>query len=341
MTLPTARLVDLKVQPIRPIRFWQNWRAVANTFRAYQPGTDALVDQIRSAGFLKRCVYQYLFAPLYFATEQGWTIREKHGELAAIMYLRRGARQGLRVMHIDDISVGANYRRLGLAHRLMTRAEELANQEKRPFLKLAVTVANTSAVTLYRRLGYQEQHHHFFTWLPSSAALVRLPMSTNLVLHSLPRRQASRMFQRFYRLEMMASVPTVASLLEAYYPQGTGITGVPLTGKRSYAILQESNAIGYGDLFRKGARWNLRLSLSPEWWGTETEVQAIFLLASTIGHKLAAEIALYVPSMAHFDAIRASSHAVTDKLGLMEQSLDRMIMVKSLTRTDGIKSGDA
>ena len=30
-----------------------------------------------------------------------------------------------------------------------------------------------------------------------------------------------------------------------------------------------------------------------------------------------------------------------DNLGLTEQSFDRMIMVKSLTPTDGIKSGDA
>ena len=74
MSSSTRNQVDLTVQPVRPIRFWQHWRAVANTFRAYQPGTDAFVDQIRSAGFVKRFVFQYLFAPLYFAAEQGWTI---------------------------------------------------------------------------------------------------------------------------------------------------------------------------------------------------------------------------------------------------------------------------
>ncbi len=329
MSSPTTHLVDLTEQPIRPIRFWQHWHAVATTFRAYPPGTDAFVDQIRSSGFLIRCAFLYLLAPLHFAREQGWTICDKHGKLAAIMYLRRGRRQGLRVMHIDDISVAANYRRLGLAQRLLALAEELANQERRPFLKLAVTVTNTSAVTLYRRLGYQEQHHDFFTWVPSSTAL-HLPVSTNLTLRSLRRREAARVFQRFYQAETTVSVPTLANLLVAYYPQGMGMTGVPLTGKRSYAILQGGKQIGYGDVYRKGARWNLRLSLYPQWWGTETERQAIFLLASTIGHEPVAQIALSVPSKAHFDALRASLHSVADDLGLMEQSFDRMIMVKSL-----------
>ena len=338
MSSPTPHLVDLTDQPLRPIRFWQHWRAVATTFRAYPPGTDAFVDQIRSAGFLKRYAFQYLFAPLYFATEQGWTIRDKHGELAAIMYLRRGARQGLRVMHIDDISVGANYRGLGLARRLMARAEELANQEQRPFLKLAVTVTNTSAVTLYRRLGYQEQHHGFFTWVPSSASLP-LSSSTNLRLRSVRRREAARLFQRFYRAEMTASAPTLASLLVAYYPQGMATASVPRTGRRCYAIEYDSTPIGYGDVFRTGARWNLRLSLCPKWWATETERQAIYLLARTIGHEHVAEFALYVLSTAHFDALRASRHGVADVLGLLEQTFDRMIMVKSLTRTHDINSG--
>ena len=71
-------------------------------------------------------------------------------------------------MHIDDINVDARYRRQGLAQRLLQLAEDLARNERRPFLKLAVTVGNTPAVTLYRRLGYQEQRHRYFTLVPSA-----------------------------------------------------------------------------------------------------------------------------------------------------------------------------
>jgi hypothetical protein len=95
-------------------------------------------------------------------------------------------------------------------------------------------------------------------------------------------------------------------------------------------VLWEGKPVGYGDLFRKGARWNLRLSLHPQWWGTETERQAIYLLADTIAHEDVAQIDLYVPSAAHLDAVRTSLQIPAGEPGLTEQSFDRMIMVKSL-----------
>src|SRR5258708_30384447 len=133
--------------PVRPIRFWQHWRAVGQISRDYPPGADVLVDHIRASGFLTRFLVQSVLSPLYFAGEQGWAVRSEGGEMAAIIYLRRGARQGIRVLHVDNISVNARFQRLGLAQRLLALAEELARAEQRPFLKLAVTVANTPAVT--------------------------------------------------------------------------------------------------------------------------------------------------------------------------------------------------
>jgi GNAT superfamily N-acetyltransferase len=326
--LPT----DVTTQPIQPIRFWQHRRAVASTLAAYLPGTDTLVDQIRSASLPKRVAFQYLLAPLYFAVEQGWTIRGKHGEMAAIMYLRRGDRQGLRVMHIDDISVGALYRRLGLAQRLMELAEELAIQESRPFLKLAVTVSNTPARTLYRRLGYQDQHYQYFTWTPKVAALRAAASSaTSLVLRPLQRRQAEDTFHQLCRMELQASVPALAEMLAAFYPHGMGLTSAPRTGTQSYTVLQDGKQIGYADQSRQGTRWNLRLSLHPDWWGTDTERRLISQLAGTIPpDQPAAEIALYVPSAAHFEAISAYPLVVDGEPALVEQSFDRMIMAKSL-----------
>ena len=104
---------------LRHIRFGQHWRAVRRMLVAYPPGTDALVDQIRTSGFLTRFVALHLLLPLYFAREQGWYVRGPQGEMAAMVYLRRHVRQGIRVMHIDDINVDADYRRRGLAQRLM------------------------------------------------------------------------------------------------------------------------------------------------------------------------------------------------------------------------------
>ena len=103
MTSTSSHPTDVRTRHVQPIHFWQHGRAAASTLAAYPPGTDAFVDEIRSAPLLRRVAFQYLLAPLHFAAEEGWTIRSERGEMAAIMYLSRGSRQGIRVMHIDDV----------------------------------------------------------------------------------------------------------------------------------------------------------------------------------------------------------------------------------------------
>jgi GNAT superfamily N-acetyltransferase len=316
---------------VQRIRFWQHGRAVSQMLLAYPPGTDALVDELRAGGFPRRFVFQRVLIPLYFASEQGWCIRDTRGAMVALMYLRRNERRGIRVMHIDDINVAAGSRRLGLAQRLMGLAEELARQEGRPFLKLAVTVANTPAVTLYRRLGYQEQHHRFVVYDPATPAL-RPPEFPDLTLRPLERRPAWKANQEFYRGEMRAADPTVADLLVAYYPRGAGNVGVPRVGTMCYAIELRGQQIGYGDAYRRGTRWNLRLSLTPEWWGTERERQAIQLLTNAVTKaeepEVGSDFALHVPSAVHFDALCVGASALASELGFSIHHYERIIMVK-------------
>jgi GNAT superfamily N-acetyltransferase len=319
---------------VQPIRFWQHGRAVRQMLRAYPPGTDALVDSIRSSsGALKSFALQWLLLPLYFAREQGWTVRDQH-HMAAIMYLRRNIRQGIRVLHVDDINVDAAYRRRGFAQRLMALAEELASQEQRPFLKLAVTVANTPAVTLYRRLGYQDQHHRYFTCLPTGAASPG--GGSSLRLRPLRRRAAWAANRRFYLIELQASVPAVAEMLVAFYPRGAGNVGVPKVGELRYAVEHGGEQIGYSDAYRRHGQWQLRVSLRPEMWGTTVEQELIQRLLGAVasahsGPDRAEPVALHVPSSSHFEALGigvARAHSVASALGLREQSHDRMIMVK-------------
>jgi GNAT superfamily N-acetyltransferase len=322
--------------PVRRIRFWQHGRAVRQMTRAYSPGVDALVDRIRSADVLSRFALQHLLLPVYFAREQGWAVHGERGEMAAIMYLRREHRRGLRVLHIDDISVAARYRGRGLAQRLLRLADEMARHEQRPFLKLAVTVANTPAVILYRRLGYQDQHHRYFAYLPSTIA-ERSATAPDVSLRPLRPRQAWEEQQRFYRMELRASAPAVAELMAVYYPRGAGGVGVPRVGAHRSAIEHRGQPIGYGDAFRRGAQWNLRLSLGPDVWGSEIERQAIQRLTSavtnSIGHDDSTTFGLHVPSAAHFDAVCAGPTSLASELGLVERSYERMIMAKVVDST--------
>jgi GNAT superfamily N-acetyltransferase len=316
--------------PLRRIRFWQHGRAVSQMVRAYPPGVDALVDRIHAMGFLTRFLVQRLLVPLYFAREQGWVIAGERSEMAAIMYLRREQRQGIRVMHVDDINVDARYRQRGLAQRLMQLAEEVAGQEERPFLKLAVTVTNTPAVTLYRSLGYQEQRPHYFTYTPTQVS--QRPLAPDgLTLRPLHRRQATAALQRVYEMELMASASALAPLLAAYYP-----LSVMREAVRMYAIEQDGQVIGYGDFYRRAARWNVDLGLQPALWGTEQERQVIHCLMGALedaGYPPGSEIALHLPSVAHFNALRAGAQSLAGEMGFVEQNYDRMIMAKVMANS--------
>jgi ribosomal protein S18 acetylase RimI-like enzyme len=314
---------------MQPIRFWQHWRAVDRISHDYPPGADILVDQIRSSGFITQFLVHSLLAPLYFASEQGWAIRSEQGEMAAIMYLRRGASQGIRVLHIDELNVNVGFRGFGLAQRLLAFAEELARAEQRPFLKLAVTVANAPAVTLYRRFGYREQHHRFFTFVPSFAAL-HASKPADILLRLLPRGQAANVFKQFYQQEVTASTPKMAGLLLAYYPRGVNMIGIPIRRTRAYVIELKSKPIGYGAITQRRGQWTLRLSLLPKWWGTACEREVLYLLTSAIGHQPGSTIVLHVPSTAHFEAICSGVPSLVNELDLIEQHSQRMVMVKCL-----------
>jgi len=322
--------------PLRRIHLWQHSRAVRQMERAYPPGTDAAVDQIRAAGFFTRLVVLRIMLPLYFAREQGWMIPDERGAMAAIIYLRRNQRRGVRVLHVDDINVDARYRRLGLAQRLMAFAEVTARQERRPFLKLAVTLANTPAVTLYRRLGYHEQQHRFFSYDPVAVASP-VSESDRITLRALSQRRAWRENQRFYQSEMQASDPAVADLIVTYYPRGAGGTRVPRAGPLRYAIEDRGQVIGYGDAYRRGRQWNVRLSLAADCWGNAREQEAIQLLTSAVRRAMRPgdEPALYlhVPSAAHLEALVEGADKLAQLFGMSVQTYPRMIMVKALEET--------
>ncbi|CAH1790971.1 unnamed protein product [Owenia fusiformis] len=56
--------------------------------------------------------------------------------------------------HVTALTVAPEYRRLGLAARLMKNLEETSDKKKCYFVDLFVRVSNTVAIAMYERLGY-------------------------------------------------------------------------------------------------------------------------------------------------------------------------------------------
>jgi ribosomal protein S18 acetylase RimI-like enzyme len=63
---------------------------------------------------------------------------------------------GTRLARIYSIAISPQYRGLGLAKQLMAAGEQAANENGRLYLRLEVSVDNTSAIKLYETQGYQK-----------------------------------------------------------------------------------------------------------------------------------------------------------------------------------------
>jgi len=56
--------------------------------------------------------------------------------------------------HVTALSVAPDYRRLGLAARLMSGLEDVSEKKKAFFVDLFVRVSNHVAINMYKNLGY-------------------------------------------------------------------------------------------------------------------------------------------------------------------------------------------
>ncbi|MBB6677826.1 GNAT family N-acetyltransferase [Cohnella lubricantis] len=72
-----------------------------------------------------------------------------------------------RVWILNDLYVNDQYRRLGIATRLMNRAKEFAVQTQAKGIQLETAVDNERAQKLYESLGYErhEAAYHYFLFL--------------------------------------------------------------------------------------------------------------------------------------------------------------------------------
>ena len=324
---------DLTHSPIQPLRFWEHWAATQQAFRDYAPGTDVVFDRLRSASPPVRVAVRFLLGPLYLARGQGWTIRDEHGDRAALLYLRRHDRQGVRVLHVDNIEVDARYRRMGLAHRLLLFTEILARREGYGFLSLAVSVANTSATALYRRLGYQEHHHRLFiphaAW--TTAPLLDVPMSPALRLRPLDEVTAGDIAHTIYRAEVRQSDPALADLLLAHYPLALPPTHCSRKLKRyMYAIEEAGVVVGYCDIDFCSTPNHARFGMRCDFWDSPSERAALVTLFVELRRSGCADFSLKIMSAAHHTALCNGELSLAEVFSLQDTTTERMVMMKGI-----------
>jgi RimJ/RimL family protein N-acetyltransferase len=84
-------------------------------------------------------------------------VAEADGALVGYVGATRGQYQRIRHCCVISIGVRGNWRRQGIATRLMETVEEWATQHSIWRLELSVAVDNTAAHRLYVKLGYQEE----------------------------------------------------------------------------------------------------------------------------------------------------------------------------------------
>ena len=90
---------------------------------------------------------------------QVFIARDKNGDHAGFIWVgqSRSGFTGVVQAYILSIYVADAHRGQGLGHLLMSRAEEWAREHKFPSIGLSVAAHNVSAITLYKRLGYETE----------------------------------------------------------------------------------------------------------------------------------------------------------------------------------------
>ena len=61
-----------------------------------------------------------------------------------------------KTIYIDNVAVGENYRRKGIAGKMLGFAEDYAKENGKSVLKLWVASENKNAFALYKKVGYRE-----------------------------------------------------------------------------------------------------------------------------------------------------------------------------------------
>ena len=307
------------------IRGLGHWRAVRQMLRDYAPGLDSPMDMLRYMPVPLGPIARQIAAPLYFALEQGWMLRTQHGEMAALMYLRDQRRAGVGVIHVDDINVRAEDRGHGLARRLLALADDVARRRGYRYVKLEVEASNTPAVTLYRTLGYQEQHRLVYT-SDAAALTARAATEANAAhVRSLTRSGARRLSRAIFRAEREADTPTIARVMVAYYAPR-----VPRRPLWLEAIAREGTDVGYWVAQRDRRGIAVELGLAPELWGGEVERALLRLLAERARPFAGSSLRLRLMSGGHHRALREGAAPLHEAFGLLEVSDTRMVMVKAL-----------
>jgi ribosomal protein S18 acetylase RimI-like enzyme len=306
---------------ITPLAFWEHWKTVGLMYRNYRDN-DPVFERLMG-GKLQWPFARFVRGPVYYwLANRGYGLRNGR-ELAGQMYLQH--RKFL--MHINDLEVNEGFRGRGYSYKMMQYAEEEARHLGCRFMTLGVTLSNTRAVKLYRKLDYQEQHHrHFFLSRPH---VVLPPEHTpvpagfrSINLRPLKQKEAKANLYRFFEMEQHASNPETAPVWESYYRPH-----IPDAGQgNSFSVhFMNGPAEGHVDFYdwsTRGIRW--RVYLSPERWGKpEEKIVLEMLLHHGRGNTYQW---VSIGSEQHHRQVLLQAQ----QLGLVERNGERMLMIKIL-----------
>ncbi len=315
-------MVEGNQPDITPLAFFENWQTAGHMYQNY-PGIDSAFEKA-AMGLLRRPFLRWIGFPLYFGVvNQGYALRLDN-QVAGVIYLQFRK----MVAHVNDIEVNRRYQGRGLSHYLLKFAEEKAHEQRKRFMTLVVTVTNTRALQLYQNTGYIEQHYHYY-YLPPR--LENRPSksatpggSDKITLRPLPRGQANRNLQKFFRQEIQLAEPLTGEVWEALY-----VPRLPERGRGvSYAIYwgSETQPGGHVDFFDWGGYGRWRLYTDSQYWGTPDE-QALFELLGNYNQvRGSGGLGIMLGSGAH----HTEAQPIAQNLGFMERHRERVLMIKPI-----------
>ena len=81
------------------------------------------------------------------------------GYICAVYIPKIGKRENNGYLFVDDFWVNPNYRKMGVAEKLMQKIENLAKEQGCFGLRLYVDTTNHAGISLYEKCGYTNQQY--------------------------------------------------------------------------------------------------------------------------------------------------------------------------------------
>jgi GNAT superfamily N-acetyltransferase len=235
------------------------------------------------------------------------------GKRAGFLY----GRQRGSSLHIDTLGVEEEFRRQGLARRMVSETLLFARQLHVDYLTAAVTPQNLPAIELFSSLEFSAYRSQRLVY---EAEALEIPIEPGWTVRELSPTETQVTYDRWFRNAIEGGDAWVSDLIVDVYKR-SGWRGVA----RHWACLVQDDEQGYLRITGLRGRYQAYLACAPQLWQETAQITWLKEAVDSYAYPLAG-LVLEFSADAEFKA----SHPVWEQAGFKVEDRVRYLMIRSL-----------